>query len=574
MHTAVRGGRKDALVSATVTAVVSSILLAAGPGPADAPAHLYRALLVRDGALVWDNLWFAGQYPLASYSLLYYLPAAVVGNLPLVLGAAIASTLLFSTVARREFGDAALWPSRAFAVLAAAPMFTGLYAYSVGFAFMLAALAALQRGRRGTTVILAAVTLGASPLAFGFLVLVLVSFALSRRVSPRAAAVVGIPVVALAGLQFAVTRVFRSDGMYPFHTVNLVGLLAVCTAGGLLAARTPRGRPIVLLFTLWAAGSVMLFLIPTPFGDNWTRMSAFVFPVALLTASLARWQPRWLSILAVSGALAYNIAPYALLVPLRLDTRAQTETFWAPALTFLRANRSPDYRIEIVPTASHWESYLFPRDGYAIARGWYQQLDMTSNGVLYESGLTAAGYRRWLRGRGVRYVVLPRTRLDTVAAREGQLLSGGASGLDLVLRAPTLDVFELRQPTPILTGPPGARVRALGHTRLIGSVQTPGRYLLRVRYVPYYRVRPAGCIGEAPAGLSWLVVPQAGRFVVDVPQSLGSLWHGATRDARTCGRANEEQASTDATPRAAASATAIASERRSPNVVISSPSSP
>lgn len=144
MHTAVRGGRKDALVSATLTAVVSSILLIAGPGPADAPAHLYRALLVRDGALVWDNLWFAGQYPLASYSLLYYLPAAVVGNLPLVLGAAIASTLLFSTVARREFGDAALWPSRAFAVLAAAPMFTGLYAYSVGFAFMLAALAALR----------------------------------------------------------------------------------------------------------------------------------------------------------------------------------------------------------------------------------------------------------------------------------------------------------------------------------------------------------------------------------------------------------------------------------------------
>lgn len=393
MHTAVRGGRKNALVSATVTAVVSSILLAAGPGPADAPAHLYRALLVRDGALVWDNLWFAGQYPLASYSLLYYLPAAVVGNLPLVLGAAIASTLLFSTVARREFGDAALWPSRAFAVLAAAPMFTGLYAYSVGFAFMLAALAALQRGRRGTTVILAAVTLGASPLAFGFLVLVLMSFALSRRVSPRAAAVAGIPVVALAGLQFAVTRVFRSDGMYPFHTVNLVGLLAVCTAGGLLAARTPRGRPIVLLFTLWAAGSVMLFLIPTPFGDNWTRMSAFVFPVALLTASLARWQPRWLS-------------------------------------------------------------------------------------------------------------------------------------------------------------------------------------MLRVRYVPYYRVRPAGCIREALARLSWLVIPQAGRFVVDVPQSLESLWHGATRGARGCDRANEEQASTDATPRAAASATAIASERRSPNVVISSPSSP
>ena len=40
--------------------------------------------ILRDGAFVWDNLWFEGVYPLADYSLLYYLPAALVGNLALV----------------------------------------------------------------------------------------------------------------------------------------------------------------------------------------------------------------------------------------------------------------------------------------------------------------------------------------------------------------------------------------------------------------------------------------------------------------------------------------------------------
>ena len=102
--------RRELLLGAALTTVFAALVLAVGPAPGDAPVHLYRTFLVRDGALIWDNFWYAGTYPLASYSLLYYLPAALVGNLPLVFAAAVASTVLFSSIALREWGRAALWP--------------------------------------------------------------------------------------------------------------------------------------------------------------------------------------------------------------------------------------------------------------------------------------------------------------------------------------------------------------------------------------------------------------------------------------------------------------------------------
>src|SRR5256714_12138162 len=125
--------RRELVLGAALTAAFAALVLAIGPAPGDAPVHLYRTFLVRDGALVWDNFWYAGTSPLASYSLLYYLPAALIGNLPLVFVAAVGSTVLFSSLALREWGNAALWPSRVFGVLAAAPLFTGPLAVSAGF---------------------------------------------------------------------------------------------------------------------------------------------------------------------------------------------------------------------------------------------------------------------------------------------------------------------------------------------------------------------------------------------------------------------------------------------------------
>src|SRR5579862_7522707 len=173
--------RRELLLAAALTAVFATLVLAVGPAPGDAPVHLYRTFLVRDGALIWDNFWYAGTYPLASYSLLYYLPAALVGNLPLVFVSAVASTMLFASIAWREWGRAALWPARVFGVLAAAPMFTGLYAYSLGFTAMLATLKLLQLRRLRLAAVVAALTVGFSPLAFAFLCLIVGAYAISQR---------------------------------------------------------------------------------------------------------------------------------------------------------------------------------------------------------------------------------------------------------------------------------------------------------------------------------------------------------------------------------------------------------
>ena len=222
---------REIVLGSLVTAVVASLLLVGGPPPGDAPAHLYRTLLVRHGVLFWDNFWYAGQYPLASYSVLYYLPAAAVGNLPLVFAAALVSTALFTSITLREWGAAALWPSRVFGVLAAAPLFTGLYAYSLGFMTMLAAVRALQARRTWLAIVLAGLTVGFSPLAFAFLCLILAAVWISRRRISKRVVAVGVGLAAIAAVELVTLALFATPGSYPFHAVNFAGVLSVSALG-------------------------------------------------------------------------------------------------------------------------------------------------------------------------------------------------------------------------------------------------------------------------------------------------------------------------------------------------------
>jgi hypothetical protein len=150
------------LGSAGVALAVGLALVLFGPPPGDLPAHLYRTELVRDGVLVWDTFWYAGHYPLASYSLLYYFPAALVGNDVVALVSVVASAALFASLARREWGEAARLPALAFAVVVCGSLYTGTYPYAAGLATGLGTLKALQLGRVWVAVVLAALTLGFS----------------------------------------------------------------------------------------------------------------------------------------------------------------------------------------------------------------------------------------------------------------------------------------------------------------------------------------------------------------------------------------------------------------------------
>lgn len=507
--------RAEQLVAGALAAAASAAVVALAPPGGDSAAHLYRTELVRDGVALWDNLWFAGHYPLASYSALYYLPAALVGNVAVVVSSVVVSAFLFASIAAHEWGDSARWPARLFAVAVAGPLFTGTYSYALGLACALATLRLLQLGRRRLAVAAAALALAASPLAFAFLCLVLAAVAIGRR--PRRTAAMTAALALVAGAQVIVLAVFPADGRYPFSVVSLAGVLSVAALAAALAWGADGARVLAVVFMLWAAVCLIAFVVPSPFGDNLTRLRGIVFPLVLLAAVLARFRPRPLAVAALAAAFVYNLGPDVSAFPKRVEDRpTSTAAFWAPALDFLRERSSADYRVEVVPTFGHWEAYFVPRAGFALARGWYRQIDLAENPELYERPLDAGRYRAWLRKLGVRYVLLPRARLGARGAgREAALLRSGRSGLRRVLVTTNWSIYELPHATAILTGPSPATLTQVEHDRIAGMVAAPGTYLLRVRYSPHRRIHGPVCQALAPNGMTRLVARASGAFALE-----------------------------------------------------------
>ena len=527
--------RAEALRAAALAGAAAALLVAFGPPGGDSAAHLYRTMLVRDGVTVWDNLWYGGQYPLTSYSLLYYLPAALVGNIPLVFAAIVASAALFASLAVREWGESARWPARAFGVLAAGPLFTGTYSYAVGLAAALAALRLLQARRTALAVACAALSLGFSALAFAFLCVALVAVVAARGGLDRRTIAVAAALAALATVQLLAVLVFPTEGRYPFSRVSLAGVLAVSGLGAALAWRAPRARLIAAFFLAWGGVNLVAFFVASPFGDNLARLRSLVFPLVLLAAVLAGFRPRWLAAAALAVALVYNVGPDVSALPKRIgDAETADRRYWAPALAFLRARADPNYRIEVVPTFGHWEAYWVPRAGFALARGWYRQIDIAENPELYHDPLRPAEYRRWLRRMAVRYVLLPDARLGPLGAvREAELLTSGRAGLPRVLRTRDWSIYEVPDAVPILTGPGGARVETLGHDRIAAWTSAPGVYRLRVHHTPYWRVTAGDvCVERARDGMTALVVRRAGRFALATADEPAAVVRRAvTRDA-------------------------------------------
>jgi hypothetical protein len=419
-------------------------------------------------------------------------------------------------------------------------MFTGLYAYSLGFAAMLGTLKLLQLRRLRLAVLVAALTVGFSPLAFAFLCLIVGSYAVSRRQVTRRHLWFGAGLAVAAGIEVLALVVFPAGtGVYPFHWIDFVSVLGVTILGVLVARRARGGAPLVAFFALWGLGSVVVYLVPSPLGDNWTRLSAFVFPVMLLTASLARFRPRRLVLLALAGAFAYNVVPYALLVPSRLDNNTQQASFWRPAIGFLRAHDQPGYRVEVVPTAEHWEAYWIPKSGFPLARGWYRQLDQADNPALYATHLHAAAYRRWLRANAVRYVLLSTTApLDWDGGpQEERVLRSRHSGLKRVFQSTNWAIYELPHATPLLTGPANPIVTSFGHTAIRGEVFAAGRYLLRNHYSPYLRLKGTGCVALGPDKMTVLDLKGPQRFALSVPGTPDGLLRElfGEKQAATCG---------------------------------------
>jgi hypothetical protein len=527
--------RVEAARVVAITAVAASLIILFAPPAGDAAAHLYRTYLVDKNILFWDTFWYRGNYPIFTYSLLYYPVAALVGNTAATVAGILSAAGAFSVIVLREWGRIAVWPARAFGVVAAGPLVTGTFPYGLGLAAGLIALVAVQRNKRWLAFGMAVVTLGLSPLAFAFLVLTLAAAALARPLN-RGHLWVGVGLAVLLIVATAAVVRLGHEGRYPFGGWSLLAVTTVAGCGLALASHAPRARVLAVFFALWLAASVLLFFVPTPFGETVTRLRYIVFPLMLATVLLAGWRPRWLAAVGLSVAALYNIVPYAVGMTVQsLDSRAAEASFWQPAVDYLRANNTPNNLVEVVSTENHWEAYWLPRAGIPLVRGWYRQTDMQRNPLLYASHISPEQYRQWLDRNAVRYVVLPTIRLDVyTGAREANLVRSPRTGLIPVLQAPTLVVYEVPRPTPLLTGPAPAAITALEHQQIDGWVQAPGRYELRLEWSPYWRVLSGdACIGAGPHETTIeLSLARGGSFRLAIDERPHDLVRGFSRPTR------------------------------------------
>lgn len=502
-----------ALGSAALAALCMHVVPAGG----DASAHYYRTLLVRLGSVVWDNLWYSGQYPLGSYSFLYYWPAALVGNTAVAVAAAALGSLAFAALVVPRCTTAAWLPLAAYAVAAGLAPLTGQYPFLAGIAALLWTLLLLERGHPVLATLAAALTLGFNPLAFAFLLLVLAAVAIGRRSWGPKRFLVGLAAVAALGA--ALSRIFGLPWTaYPFPATALASVLQMAAIGAALSFRTARGHVLGIFFVLWGVVSVILFKVPTPVGVDIARPLEFVLPlviVATLVGRATRPRRRGFVVLAIVVAAAFNLGPYRSSLTGASHGGSIQPSLWQPALGYLETHRPTGFRVEVVPTAGHWESYYLPRAGFALARGWYRQLDLTANRVLYRPTLTAASYRRWLSDTAVKYVLLPsRIALDGWGARaEQRLLRSGISGLRKVFDSGGWSIWVVPNPTPIVTGPAPVALTFFGHDRIAGWTAGAGRFMLRIRYMPYWNAtRGKVCIEPGRNGTSTLVAARPGRF--------------------------------------------------------------
>ena len=522
------------------TGIVAMVIGLAGLGGVDDAAHRYQASVFGvDGWTAWDNYWYAGRYGVVNYSMLFYPLGSLFGVVTVAVLAVTAASGLFAVIVMHQWGRPARWSALLFAASAPTLVAAGQYPFALGTAFSLLALLAAQRGRPWVLVAAALATALSSPLAFAFLVVTLGGLLLGGgRASALRSVRVAVPLCAILlmlAAEVAVYQAFPGGGPFPYPAADLVGITAFALVGLLLARGSDHTRPLGGLFLAYLVIAWCAKLFPSPLGGNATRMLDYaIAPLLALVIAVRGGQARAIGALALSVAIAWQAAPFVQNVANSFGEEAQAASYWQPVISFLREPGRHDpanFRVEIVSTARHYESYYLTRgEGEAIPRGWYRQNDFPTNGVLYDRTLSAAAYERWLRLMGVRYVFLPNAELDSSARAEADLLRSGLSGLRELPLSKDFRVFELPNATPLLTlgtATPGTEALA-GDARVLRetreqfwlSLPVAGTYLLRVHYSPYWRVDDpaAACVEPGPHGMTQVRVVDPGplRLRIDV----------------------------------------------------------
>jgi hypothetical protein len=503
-------------VALAISVPLSALYMILAPPSGDLAAATYRSdLFARAGLTLWDTGWYGGHF-LPGYSLLAPALGALVGNRTLLAACALASSWLFSLLARRAFpSTGARAASASFALGVCVGLLSGRVAFGLGLAIALLALLVLVRGPLLAALALAVLTSLASPVAGAFLALAGVAYALSgslRGVALSAAALAPILALALAFPEGG-WQLFAPSMFWPVLAAVVLMALALPRFGGAL----PEGVRRALTWGAWLYTLALIgaFVLRTPVGDNAVRLGALLG--APLAVGMLCERRRWMLALLAPALLYWQLeAPISDLTALA-GTPSVNASYYAPLGGELqRLAHGRPLRVEVPMTEGHWESvYLAEHPPILLARGWERQLDIRYDGLFYSPGLSAASYTSWLRENAVSYVALPDARLDTAGEQEGRLLAGGLPSVLEVWRSSHWRLFAVRDPTALAQPP--ALLRAVGDDSFTLQAPHAGAFTVRLRYTRYWTVLAGdGSVHSAPGGWTELDARRAGVIRVGI----------------------------------------------------------
>ena len=526
-----------------LSSALAILMLIWSPPVGDLAAQVFRTELFQSAGLaIWNGSWYGGHYTL-TYSLLFPPLAALLGPQVVGLLAVVSSAYLFDRLVRDRWGVEARWATLWFAAGVVTLLADGQLTFALGVALGLAALRCLQLGRGALAAAGAAACALASPVAGAFLAGVLVAAALEAGRRPRRAAL-GAGAVALT-LTVAPNLAFPEAGQFPFVFSSYVAIPAWCFGAFVLTQplrEEERQLRRVLLGYLLV--STLLWIIPNALGGNAVRLGA-LFGGPVLAAVLLSHRPRlgrpgWLYglvlLAAMVGSLYWQLTASVAQIARSVGDPSTASVYFQPAARWLRSHGAAGKRIEVPPTANHWESaYLAPK--FELARGWLRQLDTTRDDIFYDGAeLSAASYGAWLRSNAISYVALPDAPLDYSSGAERRLILSRPPYLVPRFRSAHWRIYAVRDPKPLVAplGAAAARTLWVGRQGFALDVGRPGRFLVRVNFTPYWSIaRGAGCILRDG---QWTVARAShpGVFRVAADFSLGRAWNAVTGARKTC----------------------------------------
>jgi hypothetical protein len=558
--------RPEWLPAVALSSALAALMLIWDPQVGDLAAQVFHTeLFEHAGLAIWNGSWYGGHYTL-NYSLLFPPAASVVG--PQVVGmlSVVASSYLFDRLVRDEWGIAARPATLWFAAGVVTLLADGQLTFALGVALGLLALRSLQERRGALAVLAAAACPLASPVAGAFLAGVLAAGLWERGQRLSRAAVVAAALALV--LTLAPNLAFPEPGRFPFVLSSFVAIPVWCAGALFLTWRAGGEGRLRRVIVGYGLAATLIYLTPNALGGNAVRLGALfggpVLAAVLLahrplpvgaggppeaaagappSAGLApplRWVPRWFytAVLVVTlvGSLYWQFNASVAQIARSVGDPSTQASYFQPASRWLMEHGGRGTRIEVPPTANHWESaYLAPK--FELARGWLRQLDTARDDLFYKEGaLTDASYERWLRNNAISYVALPGAPLDYSSKTEARIIRTDPPYLKERFHQDHWRIFEVLDPKPLVSpmGAGRASTVRVGHEGFALDVTRPGRFLVRVAFTPYWSIgRGSGCLLRDG---NWTVARTAhtGIFSVDADFSLNGAWNAMTGAGKTC----------------------------------------